>query len=92
MQKELLIIDVRTGMEYLISHIPGAVLIPYDGIEDKIEKYVSDKSAHIALYCRSGHRSGIANEVLHNMGYFNSENYGGYREAKLRLQSENVLD
>lgn len=91
MQEKPVIIDVRTSMEYLISHIPGAVLIPYDGIRHRIEEIVPNKSTQIALYCRSGHRSGIANQVLQEMGYINSENYGGYTEAKYKLESEKVI-
>jgi phage shock protein E len=92
MKSSTTIIDTRTGAEYLISHIPGAILLPYETIEFEIENHVRDKSNKIALYCRSGQRSGIANIKLKRMGYTNTDNYGGYLEAFMRLKDENVID
>lgn len=90
--KNYIIIDTRTQMEYDASHIEGALLIPYDVIGSRIEEEVKDKNAHIALYCRSGRRSGIATNILKNMGYKNAENYGGMHQAKERLKNENIIE
>lgn len=80
------IIDNRTLEEYNAGHINGAILIPFDQINDKIAKEVPDKKAHIALYCRSGRRSGIALSKLKELGYVNAENYGAMSQAKEKLK------
>jgi phage shock protein E len=64
-----LIIDVRTEAEWISGHIEGAVLIPYEQIGDKIGTVTKDKSQRIYLYCRTGHRSKIAEETLGKLGY-----------------------
>jgi phage shock protein E len=66
-----LIIDVRTEAEWKGGHIEGAVLIPYEKIEEKIEAIAKDKSQPIYLYCRTGRRSKIAEESLKKLGYKN---------------------
>lgn len=83
--ENLVIIDVRTQGEFNAGHIDGAKLIPFDIIENKIEEQVSDKSTPIALYCRSGRRSGIALSKLKKLGYTNAINYGGMAAAKKKL-------
>lgn len=87
-QTKQYIIDVRTQAEYDAGHIEGAILIPYDVIKDKIAQKVSDKSAKVILYCRSGRRSGIALNDLKSLGYTNAENYGGMEAAKSKLNKK----
>ena len=48
------ILDVRTQEEYDQGHIPGAILIPDYGIEERAEKELTDKDQLILVYCRSG--------------------------------------
>lgn len=84
--KNPIVIDVRTQAEYDQEHIDGAEHIPYDVISKHIEKMVPDKNAEIALYCRSGRRSGIATTTLKEMGYKNVVNYGGMPQAKKLLE------
>jgi len=79
--KNPVVIDVRTKAEFDAAHIDGAILIPYDQIKEKISEYVKDKNTEIALYCRSGRRSGIATTVLKELGYKNVENYGSMQSA-----------
>lgn len=86
----LIIIDTRTKQEYDSGHIENAILIPYDEVRFKIHKYVPNKEAKIALYCRSGQRSGVAAFFLHQIGYRNATNYGGIVNAAKRLDLEIV--
>lgn len=76
------IIDVRTLEEWNAGHIDGAVLIPYDQIGGRIGSVVADKGAPIAVYCRTGRRSGIAMETLQKLGYTDVVNYGGLEQAR----------
>jgi len=73
-------IDVRTTDEFNYGHIEGATHIPYEEISARISEVTSDKNAIIHLYCRSGNRSGIAQQILQSIGFNNAVNEGGYEE------------
>ena len=79
-------IDVRTLDEFNAGHIAGATHIPYEEISLRIGQVTTDKNAVIHLYCRSGNRSGIAQQTLLAMGFSNAVNEGGY-EALLQQYS-----
>ncbi len=79
-------IDVRTLDEFNAGHIAGAAHIPYEEIAVRIGEITTDKNAVIHLYCRSGNRSGIAQQTLQSMGFKNAVNEGGY-EALLQQQT-----
>lgn len=82
-------IDVRTVEEYNAGHLEGAINIPYDEIEQKIEAVGADKNTDIQLYCRSGRRSGIALETLRSMGYGKVTNAGSYEQLKQKQAKTN---
>lgn len=82
-------IDVRTVEEYNAGHLEGAINIPYDEIEQKIQAVSADKTADIQLYCRSGRRSGIALETLRGMGYSKVTNAGAYEQLKQKQAKTN---
>ena len=75
--EEHIVLDTREQDEFDEGHIPGAILIPYTQIENKAEEMLSDKDAHILVYCRSGRRSKIASESLTKLGYTNVKEFGG---------------
>lgn len=79
-------IDVRTLDEFNAGHIDGAAHIPHEEIATRIGEVTSDKSAKLHLYCRSGNRSGIAQQTLQLMGFTNTINEGGYEAILQRLQ------
>jgi phage shock protein E len=81
-----LVIDVRTEAEWQVEHLEGAILIPYDKIADSIATIAPDKTTKIALYCRSGRRSGIALETLKKLGYLDVGNYGSVKDAAQKLK------
>ncbi|MBL0342277.1 MAG: rhodanese-like domain-containing protein [Bacteroidetes bacterium] len=69
MNEKIAVIDVRTPQEFTIGSISGAENIDwYDPeFETKVKKY--DPGKPIALYCRSGNRSGSAANKLQQMGF-----------------------
>ena len=72
-----IILDVRTQEEYDQGHIPGAIVISHEEIEEKAEDVLTDKAQLILVYCRSGRRSKIAAEALVELGYTNIKEFGG---------------
>ena len=72
-----IILDVRTQEEYNEGHIPGAIVISHEEIEEKAEDVLTDKDQLILVYCRSGRRSKIAAEALVELGYTNIKEFGG---------------
>ena len=72
-----IILDVRTQEEYDQGHIPGAIVISHDEIEEKAEEVLTDKKQLILVYCRSGRRSKLAAEALAELGYTNIKEFGG---------------
>jgi len=72
-----LIIDVRTPEEFATGHYPGAINIPHDNIVDGIRELSVADSDPIVLYCRTGNRSGQAEQALAAEGFSAAVNAGG---------------
>lgn len=77
-----MIVDVRTPEEYDEEHIKGAINIPYDKIDEKVEL---DKDKQILVYCRSGQRSRIAYNTLKRLGY-DVYDLGAYKSIRLEKE------
>ena len=75
--ESVIVVDVRTKEEYEAGHIPGALLIPNETIENTPPEELPDKSAKILIYCRSGNRSYQASLKLLEMGYDFIYDFGG---------------
>ncbi|HEB13123.1 MAG TPA: rhodanese-like domain-containing protein [Actinobacteria bacterium] len=73
--KGLFLVDVHIPEQ---KHIVGTdLVVPYNEIERNIDKFPSDKSTKIALYCRSGGMSVEAARKLIELGYENVFNLAG---------------
>ena len=79
---EAIWIDVRSAEEYNSGHVAAATHIPYTEIGGRIGEVSGDKDALIYVYCRSGRRSGIAQNTLQEAGYTNVVNVGGLQDAQ----------
>jgi rhodanese-related sulfurtransferase len=80
-----ILIDVREPYEHEDFNI-GGELIPLGTLltnPPSLQSY--DKHAEIAVYCRSGVRSGTAKQILKEMGYNNVRNLIG---GMIQWQSE----
>jgi phage shock protein E len=83
-----LVVDVRTPREFDKGHLEGAILIPHTQISARLDELGSDLDRNIVVYCRSGRRSGIAQQMLRGLGYKNVLNGGGFEALKAAKKSE----
>ncbi len=85
------LLDVRTPEEYAEKRIPGSILIPVtpeDEFKQQVAERIPDKKANVAVYCRSGRRSGIAVGLMQEMGYTNAYNLGGINDWPYETESD----
>lgn len=73
-----IILDVRSVEEFKEGHIPGAVNIPYDALEKRLAELAADQADEIVVYCRSGRRAVIAEEILAAAGFKNVKDLEGH--------------
>jgi molybdopterin/thiamine biosynthesis adenylyltransferase/rhodanese-related sulfurtransferase len=74
----VVLVDVREGEEFERERIPGAKHVPRAYLESRIEGAVSDRDAHVVLYCASGQRSALAADTLTELlGYTNVDSMTG---------------
>jgi len=77
--KDFLLINVHVPYEGEIDKTD--LFIPYDKIEQNLDKLPSDKNAKIVLYCRTNKMSEIAARTLVKLGYKNIWNLDGGMNA-----------
>ena len=87
-----IVVDVRRQDEYDVGHIPGAILIPNEEIEDTMPEALPDLDQIILIYCRSGNRSKQAAQKLFDMGYTNIYEFGGIDTWTGEIETENSSD
>ncbi len=63
-----LIVDVRTVFEYHAGHVPGAVNVPVEELQERIEE-IGGKGRPVIVYCQSGIRSRQAASILRGAGH-----------------------
>ncbi len=77
-----IILDVRTMEEFNQGHIPNAICIPNETINENIINELPNKEQLILIYCRSGNRSKQATDKLIKLGYINLVEFGGIIDWK----------
>ena len=65
------IVDVRSGVEWRRSHIPGAVSVPINELKDRLASLQLDAQQPIIAICLSAHRSIPAVRLLRAEGFEN---------------------
>lgn len=78
--KNSVIIDVRTVGEFNSGAIEGAINIPLDQLENRLD-LVRDYD-EIIVYCQSGARSARAKQLLKNAGFVNVIDGGGIQQMQ----------
>ena len=72
-----ILLDVRTANEFAKGHVPGARNISHDLLAGKLVELGFDKAQPIVVYCRSGRRAGIAEDILRDAGFTNLKHLDG---------------
>ena len=78
---DALLLDVRTPREFSANAIDGATNIPVQRLDERLAE-VGAKDKPVAVYCRSGSRSGRAARMLEAAGYEAVYDLGGLRSAR----------
>lgn len=86
-----LVVDVRSGMEYRMGRIPGALHLPLWKIMFRLLGALpKEKEATLVVVCESGARSQLAAEMLCKRGFRASSSLdgdmAGWRNAGLALE------
>jgi phage shock protein E len=76
-----LILDVRSSREYAAGHVPGAINIPHTELAGRLSELEIDKSDELVVYCLSGRRTALAEQVLAEAGYTSVRSLEGQLRA-----------
>ena len=74
-QKGAKVVDVRTPDEFAAGHYAGAVSIPLQELEKRLSD-VGPTNKPVVVYCLSGHRAGVAKQILLKAGFTDVTNAG----------------
>ncbi len=78
LDKNVLLVDVRTADEYSLGTIPGAINIPVDELRNRLPELPKDRP--IVVTCAIGLRGYLAYRILVQYGYKEVKNLsGGYK-------------
>ncbi|HEY0995140.1 MAG TPA: rhodanese-like domain-containing protein [Gemmatimonadaceae bacterium] len=78
-----IVLDVRTKLEYWMGHLPGAIQIPVDALEEQLPRREDIGTGKaILVYCASGARSAQAAAIMKRMGYKRVTDAGGIAAAR----------
>ncbi len=69
--RHFILVDVRSIVEHQQGVIPGTdTLIPYSELPKRHKELgVNPEKDTVVLYCRTGHRAGIGQRILQDLGY-----------------------
>lgn len=78
----LYILEALPSRYFDQGHLPGALNMPHDQVEQLAAQLLPDKSAKVIVYCASlaCRNSGIACQALQKLGYSNVFEYEGGKE------------
>jgi rhodanese-related sulfurtransferase len=68
-EPDVVVIDVRTAAEFAAGHVPGARNVPHDALPTRLDELAGLRDKPVVLYCRSGRRTQIAEDILRDAGF-----------------------
>ncbi|RMH09188.1 MAG: rhodanese-like domain-containing protein [Nitrospirae bacterium] len=88
-RQEIVLVDVRTLKEFSHAHLPGALLLPVEELEQRYRAEIPRQGKQVVMYCSTGDRSRLACEFLSRQGYVNlSVMKGGLQQWRGPLEQE----
>lgn len=71
------LVEALPNKYFADQHLPGAINIPHDEVDELAPKFIPNKAAEIVVYCANApcRNSGIAAERLVELGYTNVRDY-----------------
>jgi rhodanese-related sulfurtransferase len=79
-----LVVDLRAPVEYRIAHIPGAINIPLDDLEARIDELRNPNG--VLIYCLNGARTRQAEPILYAHNVENIYHLKGTLQTWLKQQ------
>ena len=73
------VVDVSSPQEFAGEHFLGAINIPLEQVQEKVNDF-KEMPKPIIAYCRSGNRSGMAVSMLKQAGITDAVNGGGLED------------
>jgi phage shock protein E len=73
------VIDVRSPDEFADGAYPGARNIPVNSLPNRVAE-VGPKDKPVVVYCASGSRSAVAQQILKANGFIDVTNAGGLED------------
>jgi phage shock protein E len=65
----VVVLDVRSIGEFEAGHVPGAKHIPHDALASRLSELAASRDQEVVVYCRSGRRAGLAEDILRGAGF-----------------------
>lgn len=72
--RDVVYVDVRTPAEFAAGHVRGAINIPHTEMPERWRELDVHREDSLVLYCRTGRRSALALDVLHDQGFEHTRN------------------
>jgi rhodanese-related sulfurtransferase len=66
---DVVVLDVRTPEEFAAGHVPGARNLSHDQLAGRLGELGPLRDKEVVLYCRSGRRTALAEDVLRKAGF-----------------------
>lgn len=72
-----ILVEALPPMYYEEAHLPGAINLPHDQVDELATALLPDKAAAIVVYCSNGpcQNSGLASNRLVALGYTDVKDY-----------------
>jgi len=74
---DLVVLDVRSAAEFAAGHVPGAVNVPHDQIDARLDELATLRDKDVVVYCHTGRRAALAVETLTRHGFTRLEHLSG---------------
>jgi len=75
--EDVILVEALGPLYFEEAHLPGAINIPHEAVDELAPSLLPDKDAQIVVYCASGpcKNSGLATRRLLELGYTDVRDY-----------------